>query len=57
MAREMDGLEQVNLCVVSNNERAKKLYQSVGFEIYGTERNALKYNDRYFDEDLMALHL
>ncbi|WP_027086145.1 GNAT family N-acetyltransferase [Cohnella panacarvi] len=57
IARDMDGLEQVNLTVVSNNEQAKKLYQSVGFEIYGTERHALKFNDRYYDETLMALPL
>lgn len=57
MARDIEGLEQVNLCVVSDNEQAKKLYQSVGFESYGIERNALKFNDQYYDEDLMALRL
>jgi Acetyltransferases, including N-acetylases of ribosomal proteins len=57
MARDIEGLEQVNLCVVSNNEQAKKLYQSLGFERYGTERNALKFNEQYYDEDLMVLRL
>ncbi len=57
MARGIEGLEQVNLCVVSNNDQAKKLYQSVGFERYGVERNALKFNDQYYHEDLMALRL
>ncbi|MDQ0188882.1 GNAT family N-acetyltransferase [Alicyclobacillus cycloheptanicus] len=52
-----DGLEQINLTVVSSNEHAKKLYQSVGFQVYGVERNALKYNRQYFDEDLMVLFL
>ncbi|QNF30251.1 GNAT family N-acetyltransferase [Metabacillus elymi] len=54
-ARNCDGLEQINLTVVSDNDSAKKLYESVGFEVYGLERNALKYNGRYFDEDLMVL--
>ena len=54
-AKNSSGLEQINLTVVSDNHSAKKLYRSMGFEIYGTERNALKYNGRYFDEDLMVL--
>jgi len=54
-AKKFDGLEQIKLTIVSNNSIAKKLYQSLGFEVYGIERNALKYNDEYFDEDLMVL--
>lgn len=57
LARNCEGLEQLNLTVVSNNESAKKLYKSVGFEIYGVERRALKYNGQYYDEDLMVLRL
>ncbi|KOP67201.1 acetyltransferase [Bacillus sp. FJAT-18019] len=57
MARDIDGLEQINLSVVSNNESAKKLYQAVGFETYGLERNALKFNGQYYDENLMVLRL
>ncbi len=56
-ARKCEGLEQINLTVVSNNELAKKLYQSIGFRVYGMERNALKHNGQYFDEDLMVLKL
>ncbi len=56
-ARNCEGLEQINLTVVSDNETAKKLYKSVGFKIYGVERKALKFNDQYFDEDLMVLEL
>ena len=54
-AKKCDGLEQIRLTVVSNNTSAKKLYQSLGFEIYGVEKNALKFNHQYFDEDLMVL--
>jgi RimJ/RimL family protein N-acetyltransferase len=56
-ARDIDGIEQINLSVVSNNEPAKRLYQSVGFKTYGIERNALKFNRKYYDEDLMVLRL
>ncbi len=56
-AKQCDGLEQLNLMVAAENETAKKLYSSMGFVVYGTERNALKYNGRYFDEDLMVLTL
>lgn len=55
--RDYDGLEQINLTVVSDNDSAKKLYNSVGFEVYGVERNALKFNGQYFDEDLMVLKI
>ncbi|MFD2444393.1 GNAT family N-acetyltransferase [Bacillus sp. CGMCC 1.16607] len=56
-ASNFDGLEQINLAVVSKNDFAKRLYKSVGFEVYGVERNALKFNGQYFDEDLMVLYI
>jgi ribosomal protein S18 acetylase RimI-like enzyme len=55
IARGCDGLEQINLAVISENDIAKKLYKSLGFEVYGVEHNALKYNGLYFDEDFMVL--
>lgn len=51
------GLEQINLTVMSENLIAKKLYKSLGFEVYGVERKALKLNEQYFDEDLMVLYI
>ncbi|CAN7547101.1 GNAT family protein [Paenibacillus sp. LjRoot153] len=56
-ASECDGVEQINLAVISQNEAAKKLYTSLGFKVYGVERNALKYNGTYYDEDLMVRRL
>jgi ribosomal protein S18 acetylase RimI-like enzyme len=56
-ARSYEGLEQINLTVMSENIIAKKLYKSLGFEIYGVERKALKVNEQYFDEDLMVLYI
>ena len=57
MAKDCDGLEQINLTVVSDNAAARRLYKSIGFEVYGVERNALKYNNQYFDEDWMVLFI
>lgn len=56
-AKTCDGLEHINLTVVSKNRSAKKLYESLGFEVYGVERDALKFNGQYFDEDLMVLNI
>lgn len=56
-AKNCEGLEQINLAVVSENSSAKKLYKSLGFEVYGVERNALKFNGQYFDDDLMVLNI
>ncbi|WP_068774905.1 GNAT family N-acetyltransferase [Paenibacillus sp. FJAT-26967] len=56
-SKEHDGLEQINLTVVSDNDSAKKLYKSLGFEVYGIEQNALKFNGQYWDEELMVLKL
>ncbi|MBB3155606.1 ribosomal protein S18 acetylase RimI-like enzyme [Paenibacillus endophyticus] len=54
-ASDCEGLEHINLTVISGNDYAKKLYQSLGFKVYGLENNALKYNGEYFDECLMVL--
>lgn len=56
-AKNCNGLEQIKLTVVSENGTAKKLYKSLGFEVYGVERNALKFNGQYFDEELMVLRI
>lgn len=56
-AIELDEIEQVNLCVVSSNASAKKLYTSMGFKTFGIERKALKIEGRYFDDEYMVLFL
>ncbi|MEK3724771.1 GNAT family N-acetyltransferase [Paenibacillus sp. FSL H8-0034] len=56
-AKQCPGLEQINLTVVSTNHAAKKLYESVGFTTYGTERNAMKSHGQYSDDDLMVIRL
>jgi ribosomal protein S18 acetylase RimI-like enzyme len=53
--RAQDGLEQVNLGVSADQSAAKGLYESLGFEVYGHERQSLKLNDEYVDKNLMVL--
>ncbi|MFJ7734622.1 GNAT family N-acetyltransferase [Lysinibacillus sp. NPDC097231] len=56
-AKELVGVEQLNLTVVSTNASAKRLYVSLGFEVFGTEKRALKIGQQYCDEDYMVLFL
>lgn len=57
LANQIDGLEQINLSVVTGNQGAKKLYESLGFLVYGIEKRALKHQGIYDDEELMTLWL
>ena len=50
-------VELLQLFVVSDNAGARRLYSSLGFVEYGTERNATKYRGEYHDDVLMALPL
>lgn len=53
-----NGVEQLELEVVTQNDRAVSMYKSFGFEIYGTKKHALKYSDgTYADEYHMILFL
>lgn len=56
-AKELEGVEQLNLTVVATNTSAKNLYVSLGFEVFGTEKRALKVGQQYVDEDYMVLFL
>ena len=50
-------VELIQLAVVSDNEQARRLYERLGFVEYGIERKALKQDDHYYDEVLMAKDL
>lgn len=57
-AKQIEGIEQIYLSVVTTNTAAIKLYHSLGFEIFGTEKRALKSSDStYWDEYHMVLYL
>lgn len=55
--RSYPGLEQVSLSVSVPQEAARKLYDALGFEVYGYERRALKVDDTYVDEEHRVLWL
>lgn len=57
IARSQPGLERVTLTVGTSQAAAKRLYLSLGFEVYGLERRALKVGENYFDQELMVLPL
>ncbi|MFD2706092.1 GNAT family N-acetyltransferase [Salibacterium lacus] len=50
-------VEQLQLAVVSSNKQAKSFYESVGFQAFGTESRALKWQGSYWDEEHMVLFL
>lgn len=53
-----NGIEQLELEVVTDNHAAISLYKSFGFEVCGTKKHALKYSDgTYADEFNMVLFL
>lgn len=54
-ANDLEGIEQINLTVVSINKSARSLYSSLGFEVFGIEKSALKFRNTYFDEAHMVL--
>jgi ribosomal protein S18 acetylase RimI-like enzyme len=56
-AKQDPSLEQILISVASGQSAAKRLYQSCGFETYGTEPNALKVGSTYVDEDHMVLRV
>jgi ribosomal protein S18 acetylase RimI-like enzyme len=53
----IDGLLQINLGVNAVNESAKRLYATIGFQVYGVEKQSLYDNGAYFDEELMVYRL
>jgi ribosomal protein S18 acetylase RimI-like enzyme len=56
-ARTIDGLEQLDLTVAESQVAAKKLYESLGFRVYGREARSLRVSDAYVDEELMVMRL
>lgn len=53
IAREDKHLKQVNLTVSTTNKRAVKLYEQLGFSVFGTEPNAAFVNGKGYDEHYM----
>lgn len=49
--------EQVTLSVGTEPAAARRLYESLGFTVYGREQRALKVDSGYVDQDLMVLRI
>ena len=56
-AHSVKELEQIYLTVSTTNIAAKNLYSAMDFEVFGYEKNALKYKNIYYDEEHMVLFL
>ncbi|MBC7972308.1 MAG: GNAT family N-acetyltransferase [Verrucomicrobia bacterium] len=54
-AANTPGIRRVNLTVVTQQEAAIRLYQSLGFQIYGTEQETFSRAGCFYDEHLMTL--
>ena len=56
-ARALPGVEWVHLAVSSAAPEAQRLYERLGFEVWGTEPDALRHDGRIASEHHMALRL
>jgi RimJ/RimL family protein N-acetyltransferase len=56
-ARTLPGVSCVHLAVTSAAPSALRLYERAGFEIWGTEQDALRHDGETVVEHHMALHL
>jgi RimJ/RimL family protein N-acetyltransferase len=57
LAAGWPGLGQIHPTVTTVNEPARRLYRSLGFELYGLEPCARKLGERRLDEELMLRRL
>jgi RimJ/RimL family protein N-acetyltransferase len=48
---------QLHLAVTTDNEPARRLYERMGFVVYGEDPRGLRVGDRYYDDYLMVLRL
>lgn len=53
-ASQLQGLQQVNLIVVTTNQPALSLYNKLGFTTFGVEKKALIIGDQSYDEAYMV---
>lgn len=56
-ARAMPTLAQIDLSVTQGNDSAQRLYEAVGFTVFGVHPAAIQVGGRYYAKLLMALPL
>ncbi|MFX3675010.1 MAG: N-acetyltransferase family protein [Paenisporosarcina sp.] len=54
-AKQLPGVEKMNLSVVTSNTAAIYLYEKFGFTTFGVEKKAMKVGEEYFDELHMSM--
>ena len=52
---DLEGIEQVHLTVVADNAAAVGLYERIGFETFGVQKNYFKLGEKYWDQNFMQL--
>lgn len=50
-------IRQIHLSVTAPSEAARALYESAGFELWGTEPNALQHDGKFVDELHLSLRI
>lgn len=56
-AFQLDGIIQIHLSVVADNQRARSLYLASGFKSLGLELRAIQVDGRFYDDERMVLML
>ena len=54
-AFKINGIEQVEIDVIAINKKAAKIYEKIGFEEYGLQKNFLKIDNDYYDHKMMMI--
>ena len=54
-AFKINGMEQVEIDVITINKNAEKVYEKIGFEAYGIQKNYLKIDNDYYDHKMMMI--
>lgn len=54
-AFQINGIEQVEIDVITANKNAEKIYKKVGFEAYGIQKHFLKIDNEYYDHKMMMI--
>lgn len=56
-AKRLEGLGQIQLAVAHTQHAARSMYQALGFEVWGWEKQALVVNGQWIDEEHMVLFI
>jgi ribosomal protein S18 acetylase RimI-like enzyme len=52
---QIEGVEQIHLTVIADNSPAVRLYEKIGFETFGIQKNYFKLGEKYWNQRFMLL--